>query len=77
MSYYYSSAEEYEKAIEVLLSANKIDPNDYIIVGNLASDYEKAGNIKEAEKWYLIMSKMDSEDAKAYAEKALNRIRNK
>ena len=77
LSYYYSSAEEYEKAIEVLLSANKIDPNDYIIVGNLASDYEKAGNIKEAEKLYLIMSKMDSEDAKAYAEKALNRIRNK
>ncbi|MBQ1661786.1 MAG: hypothetical protein II054_04740, partial [Treponema sp.] len=35
LSYYYSSGEEYDKAIEVLLKAYKIDPNDYIIVGNL------------------------------------------
>ena len=77
LSYYYSSAKEYDKAIEILLSAYKIDPNDYIIIGNLASDYEKLENYKEAEKWYTIMSKMDSEEAKSYASQGLNRIRNK
>lgn len=77
LSYYYSSAKEYDKAIDVLLSAYKIDPDDYVIVGNLASDYEKLENYKEAEKWYLIMSKMDSEEAKAYASKGLERIKNK
>ena len=77
LSYYYSSAKEYDKAIEILLSAYKIDPNDYIIIGNLASDYEKLENYKEAEKWYTIMSQMDSEDAKSYASQGLNRIRNK
>jgi len=77
LSYYYSSAKEYDKAIDVLLSAYKIDPEDYIIVGNLASAYENLENYKEAEKWYLIMSKMDSEEAKAYAASGLERIKNK
>lgn len=77
LSYYYSSAEEYEKSIEVLLSAYKIDPDDYIIIGNLASDYEKMENYKEAEKWYTIMSKINSDNAKAYASEGLERVRNK
>ena len=77
LSYYYSSAKEYDKAIDVLLTAYKIDSDDYVIVGNLASDYEKIENYKEAEKWYLIMSKMNSDEAKAYASKGLERIRNK
>ena len=77
LSYYFSSAKEYNKAIEVLLTAYEIDPNDYIIIGNLAADYENIENYREAEKWYTIMSKMDSEEAKEYASKGLNRIRNK
>ncbi len=77
LSYYYSSSKEYNKAIEILLSAYKIDPNDYIIIGNLASNCEKIENYKEAEKWYTIMSKMDSEEAKTYASQGLNRIKNK
>ena len=77
LSYYYSSAKEYDKSIDVLLTAYKIDSDDYVIVGNLASDYEKIENYKEAEKWYLIMSKMNSDEAKAYASKGLERIRNK
>lgn len=74
LSYYYSSAKEYDKAIDVLLTAYKIDSDDYVIVGNLASDYEKIENYKEAEKWYLIMSKMNSAEAKAYASEGLERI---
>lgn len=77
LSYYYSSAKEYDKAINVLLSAYKIDPDDYIIVGNIASDYEKSENYKEAEKWYSIMSKMNSDEAKSYASAGLERIKNK
>ena len=75
LSYYYSSAEEYDKAIEVLLKAYKIDPNDYIIVGNLALNYENTQNYKEAEKLYTIMSQMDSEDARVYAAEGLERIK--
>ncbi len=77
LSIYYSSAKEYNKAIEILLSAYKIDPNDYIIIGNLAKDYEKIENYKEAENWYTIMSEIDSEEAKTYASQGLNRIKNK
>ena len=40
LSYYYSSVEDYDNAIKVLLSAYEIDPKDYIIIGNLAADYE-------------------------------------
>ena len=77
LSYYYSSAKEYDKAIDVLLSAYKIAPNDYVIVGNLASNYEKSENYKEAEIWYSIMSKMNSAEAKAYGSEGLERIRSK
>ena len=77
LSYYYSSAKEYDKAIDVLLSAYKIAPNDYVIVGNLASNYEKSENYKEAEIWYSIMSKMNSAEAKAYASEGLERIGSK
>ncbi|MBP5175792.1 MAG: tetratricopeptide repeat protein [Treponema sp.] len=77
LSYYYSSGKEYDKAIEVLLKAYKIDPNDYIIVGNLALNYENIQNYKEAEKLYTIMSQMDSEDARAYAAEGLERIKDK
>ena len=75
LSYYYSSGKEYDKAIEVLLKAYKIDPNDYIIVGNLALNYENTHNYKEAEKLYTIMSQMDSEDARIYAAEGLERIK--
>ncbi len=75
LSYYYSSGKEYDKAIEVLLKAYKIDPNDYIIVGNLALNYENTQNYKEAEKLYTIMSQMDSEDARVYAAEGLERIK--
>lgn len=75
LSYYYSSGKEYDKAIEVLLKAYKIDPNDYIIVGNLALNYENTQNYKEAEKLYTIMSQMDSEDARIYAAEGLERIK--
>lgn len=77
LSYYYSAGKNYDKAIEVLLSAHKIDPNDYVIVGNLASDYEKIGNYKEAEKWYSVMSKMNSEEAKEFGAEGLKRLKNR
>lgn len=75
LSYYHSSAKEYEKANEVLFSAYKIDPDDYIIVGNIAANYEDMENYNEAEKWYKIMSQIDNPKAKTYASEALDRIK--
>lgn len=77
LSYYYSSAKEYDKSIEVLLSAYKIAPDDYVIIGNLASDYEKSGKYRKAEKYYTIMYQLDSDEAKQYAASGLERVRNK
>lgn len=77
MSYYYSSVEDYDNAIKVLLSAYEIDPKDYIIIGNLAADYENKKDYIEAEKWYLYMSKMDSNEARIYGLEGLERIKSK
>ncbi|MBP5452518.1 MAG: hypothetical protein J6Y16_09815 [Treponema sp.] len=77
LSMYYSYGEEHQKSIDVLLTAYEIDPTDYVIVGNIAQDYERLKNYKEAEKWYLIMSKLDSEEARTYASRGLERVKNK
>lgn len=77
LSYYYSSVEDYDNAIKVLLSAYEIDPKDYIIIGNLAADYENKKDYIEAEKWYLYMSKMDSNEARIYGLEGLERIKSK
>ena len=75
LSYYYSSGKEYDKANDALLSAYEINPDDFIIVANLASNYEKMKNFKEAKKWYLIMAELNSDKAKTIAEKGLERIK--
>ncbi|MBO4728932.1 MAG: hypothetical protein J5631_10970 [Spirochaetaceae bacterium] len=77
MAYYYAAENDYNKSTEILLNAHKIDSNDYIIVANLASDYEKLGDYEEAEKWYKVLATMDSEEARAYAAKGLERIKDK
>lgn len=74
LSVFYSYGKEYEKAVEVLLKAYSIDNSDYIIVANIARNYEDLGKSKEALKWYNTLSNMDSDAAKEYAQKGIERL---
>lgn len=43
---------EYDNAIEPLLKAEKLDPKDTIVLGNIAQCYKLKGNKEEAIKYY-------------------------
>jgi tetratricopeptide (TPR) repeat protein len=43
---------EYDKAIEILLKAEKINPKDAVILGNIAHSYQEKGNKKKAVEYY-------------------------
>ena len=77
MANYYVTEKNYTKSIEFLLEAYKYDPNDYIIVANLAFDYEDIQNYEESRKWFKILASMNSEEAKKYGNEGLERLKNK
>lgn len=43
---------EYEKGIEPLLKAEKINPKDIVVLGNIAHGYKLSGNKKKAIEYY-------------------------
>ena len=76
-AYYYMTANEHNKAIEVLLKAHKIDPSDYIIIGNLARAYEITEDYDNARKYYTSLTKLSNADEKARGEEGLKRLEGK
>ncbi len=63
----YLETEEYDKALEPLLKAEKLAPTDYIVLANIAQTYKLKGNHKAAIKYYKKVVKYGDDDAKAYA----------
>ncbi|HEY0460903.1 MAG TPA: tetratricopeptide repeat protein [Pyrinomonadaceae bacterium] len=55
--------EKYDKAIEYLKQANKIQPDNYEVIVNLGNTYFDSGNYAEAEKWYSAALGKKTEDA--------------
>jgi len=58
---------EYEKGIEALLRAEKINPKDYIVLGNIAQGYKLKGDKKKAIEYYEKTAEFGDERAKEYA----------
>lgn len=52
LSITYLLTDKPDKAIEILLKAEKISPRDPIILGNIAHGYKQAGNKKKAIEYY-------------------------
>jgi tetratricopeptide (TPR) repeat protein len=48
----YYQIQRYDQAIEFLLNANQIDPNNYEVIANLGLVNLDAGHYDVAEKWY-------------------------
>ncbi len=77
MALFYSSLEDYDREIEVLLKAYGIAEDDYVIVGNLAYAYELKGDFDSAEKYYRMLLDFDDEDAREYGRNGLEIISEK
>jgi tetratricopeptide (TPR) repeat protein len=67
LSIVYMEMEEYDKALEPLLKAEKLAPKDYIVLANIAQTYKLKGNHKAAIKYYKKVIKYGDEGAKEYA----------
>jgi tetratricopeptide (TPR) repeat protein len=68
---------QYDKALEPLLKAEKINPKDYIVLSNIAQAYKLKGDNKNAIKYYELTTKHGDEQAKKYAQGQIDELKKK
>jgi len=65
---------EYDKGIGPLLRAEKINPKDYIVLGNIAQGYKLKGDKIKAIEYYEKTAEYGDEKAKEYAKRNTIRL---
>lgn len=68
---------QYDKALEPLLKAEKLNPKDYIVLSNIAQAYKLKGDTKNAIKYYELTLKHGDEQAKKYAQEQIDELKKK
>ncbi|MCS6935645.1 MAG: tetratricopeptide repeat protein [Chitinophagales bacterium] len=68
---------EYDKALEQLLKAEKLNPKDYIVLNNIAQAYKLKGDTEKAIKYYELTIKHGDEKAKNYAKGQIEELKKK
>jgi tetratricopeptide (TPR) repeat protein len=58
---------EYDKGIEPLLKAEKLNPKDYIVLANIAQGYKLKGDKKKAIEYYEKTAENGDESVKEFA----------
>jgi tetratricopeptide (TPR) repeat protein len=66
---------QYDKALESLLKAEKLNPKDYIVLSNIAQAYKKKGDTNNAIKYYELTIKHGDEQAKKYAQGQIDELK--
>jgi tetratricopeptide (TPR) repeat protein len=66
---------QYDKALEPLLKAEKINSKDYIVLSNIAQAYKLKGENKNALKYYELTLKHGDEQAKKYAQREIKELK--
>lgn len=65
---------DYDKALEILLKAEKINPKDVIVLGNIAHSYKEKGNKKKAIEYYKKVVKYGDEETAGRARQLLKEL---
>jgi tetratricopeptide (TPR) repeat protein len=71
ISIVYMVQEKYDKALEVLLKAKKIDEKDGVILGNIAHTYKIKKDKENAIKYYKLVMQYGNDDTKKYAQEQI------
>jgi tetratricopeptide (TPR) repeat protein len=66
---------EYDKGIEPLLRAEKINPKDYIVLGNIAQGYKLKGDKKKAIEYYEKTAEFGDEKAKEFVKQQIAELK--
>ncbi len=68
---------QYDKALEPLLEAQKLDPKDVIVLGNIAQAYKLKGDKTNAIKYYKLTNKYGDDQEKKYSKAQLIELKKK
>lgn len=68
---------QYDKAFEPLLKAEKLSPEDYIVLSNIAQAYKLKGDSTNAIKYYELTLKYGDDQAKKYAQEQIAELKKK
>lgn len=77
LSIVYLINKEYDRALKPLLKAEKIAPEDFIVLSNIAQAYLRKGDTDNAIKYYELTLKYGDEEAKEYAREELAKLKKK
>lgn len=73
----YLISEEYDKALEALQKAKKLNPKDAIVLGNIAQAYKLKGDNKKAIQYYEKVIEFGDSYSKPYAEEQIEELKKK
>jgi tetratricopeptide (TPR) repeat protein len=74
LSVTYLLTDKFDKAVEVLLKAEKISPKDPIVLGNIAHGYKMKGDKKKAIEYYTKTIKYADQKTVEYAKQQLKEL---
>jgi hypothetical protein len=68
---------EHDKALEILFKAEKINPQDPVVLSNIAQGYKSKGDKKKAIEYYEKIIKYSDEPAVGYAKQQIEQLKKK
>jgi tetratricopeptide (TPR) repeat protein len=68
---------QFDKALEPLLKAEKLNPKDYIVLSNIAQAYKLKGDTENTLKYYELTLQHGDEQAKKYAQGQIDELKKK
>lgn len=75
LSITYFLTKEYDKGIEILIKAEKLNPKDYIVLSNIAHGYNLKGNKIKAIEYYEKTILHGNDETKAFAKEKIEMLR--
>lgn len=67
---------DYDKAIEILLKAEKINPKDGVVLSNIAHAYKQKGDVESAIKYYnKMVENNDDPEGQEFAKEQIEALR--
>ena len=77
ISIVYSLQKNFDKALEILLQAEKIAPKDYIILANIAQTYKEKKDYKNSIKYYKLVEKYGDQSSIEFAKEQITELKKK
>ena len=65
---------KYEKSIDILFQAYKLEPTNFLVIKYIAENYEKAGDSKKALEYFKLAIKYSDQKTSKNLQDIINRL---